>query len=113
MLPITFNQGMVAFVNGKFINVSAHTSYLILLKNIPHTKSTTAKSLSDRRAGRFILESATRCWAGRPLYSESEISVNAAPEKLYKKTSPVGYLPGQGSARQEAHYRDRILCVKH
>ena len=32
------NQGMVAFVNGKFINVSAHTSYLILLKNIPHKK---------------------------------------------------------------------------
>jgi hypothetical protein len=75
---------MVAFVNGKFINVSAHTSYLILLKNYPHKKSTTAKSLSDRRAGRFILESATRCWAGRPLYSESEITVNAVPEKLLK-----------------------------
>lgn len=38
---------MVAFVNGKFINVSAHTSYLILLKNYPRKKSTTAKSLSE------------------------------------------------------------------
>ena len=28
------NQGMVAFVNGKFTNASAHTSYLILLKNL-------------------------------------------------------------------------------
>jgi hypothetical protein len=27
------NQGMVAFVDGKFTNASAHTSYLILLKN--------------------------------------------------------------------------------
>jgi len=31
---------MVASVNGKFTNASAHTSYLILLKNIPTTKKT-------------------------------------------------------------------------
>jgi hypothetical protein len=29
-------QGMVAFVNGKFINVSAHTSYLYLVKELIH-----------------------------------------------------------------------------
>jgi len=29
---------MVAFVNGKFTNASAHTSYLILLKNMAHNK---------------------------------------------------------------------------
>jgi hypothetical protein len=26
------NQGMVAFIDGKFINASAHTSYLYLVK---------------------------------------------------------------------------------
>ena len=28
------NQGMVAFIDGKFINASAHTSYLYLVKEL-------------------------------------------------------------------------------
>jgi len=48
---------MVAFVNGKFTNASAHTSYLILLKNIPAIKNTAAESVSDDRFGRFTTES--------------------------------------------------------
>jgi len=79
---------MVASVNDKFINVSAHTSYLYLVKErISKTtfrdQSRTTKPqlnpLGSPRRMIQILRISTRCWAGRPLYYEVKNPVNIKP----------------------------------
>jgi len=42
------NQGMVAFIDGKFTNASAHTSYLSLLKNPRFHEPASFRSAKNR-----------------------------------------------------------------
>ena len=74
---------MVAFVNGKFTNASAHTSYLYLVKELPAQKKAPQLKpfrFSPRRWTQ--LTNLTQCWAGRPLYIDQIFLVNAFGEKL-------------------------------
>lgn len=109
---------MVAFVNDKFINMSAHTSYLYLVKEPDHISVIHNRAhfvtgpahkrhgltLSDRRAGRFKLQNLHPVLDGRPLYIDDENSVNDKPVNAYIYFLAAGCLADE-SAVQETHYR--------
>ena len=90
------NQGMVASVDGKFTNASAHTSYLYLVKEpiqrlhfatVPTQADPRGSTLSVRRAGGFVFRISTRCRSGPPLYIDSQNTVNVPPEICLKFSS--------------------------
>jgi hypothetical protein len=120
---------MVAFVNGKFINVSAHTSYLYFFKQPrhpaltailsvaagslslpwfafhPHKAMDAAQTLSDRAAPvRFKFLNLHPVLGGPPIIHRQRKYRQRLTEIIFKKVFGGGF-PGQRIGRRSAHYR--------
>ena len=113
---------MVASVNDKFINVSAHTSYLYLVKeristdcisrSVPHNE--TAAKPSRIAAPDDSENSESPPGAGRAAhYTMGPKTPSIQNQNSILRSFPVGGRQADGSAGQEAHYRGCILCVKN